>query len=379
MGFTTHERETAKVFWDSPTIAAKPGAKAVDMYRRIHDGSIKAVWIMATNPAVSMPDVNFVREALDRCEFVVVSDVMGDTDTGSFADVKLPALAWGEKDGTVTNSERVISRQRPLFEPPGETKADWWILQAVAQRMGHRNGFNFKNPVDIFREYAAQTGFRNNGKRALDISEWSQLSDQQYDDWQPWQWGGASPFAKGNYATANHRAHLISVEPPQTLNEHLGDRLRLNSGRYRDQWHTMSRTGLSPRLSQHRREPLLEIHPDDAAARDLMESDLARVQTDQGSSIFRVCVCDTQRKGDIFVPMHWTDQQSNAGRINCLPSQTIDPISGQPAFKNSIAEVVAVKPEWRAFLVSRKQVILPPLLYWPTARITGGWRKDIAR
>tara|TARA_R110001606_G_scaffold360130_1_gene512769 strand:+ start:939 stop:2423 length:1485 start_codon:yes stop_codon:yes gene_type:complete len=348
------------------------------MFRAVHDGSIKAIWIMATNPAVSMPDAGFVREALEKCDFVVVSDVMANTDTTAFADVKFPALAWGEKDGTVTNSERVISRQRPIFEAPGEAKADWRIIQQVARRMGHRAAFNSAGPVDIFREYAAQTGFRNGGKRALDLSQWSAISDREYDDWKPWQWGGRSPFANGTYSTADQRAQLVAVEIPQPKNIDPDYPLQLNSGRYRDQWHTMTRTGLSPRLSQHRREPLLEIHPVDAVSLGVIDGGLARVRTAQGTSIFRVAVFDAQRKGQIFAPMHWTDQHGNAGRLNLLPDQSADPVSGQPAFKNSAADVEAILPEWRAFLVSRARAILPPILYWTSARIAGGWLTELA-
>lgn len=378
MGFSSEECGAAKAFWNSPVIANRPGKKAVDMFRAVHDGSIKAIWVMATNPAVSMPDVDFVREALDRCDFVVISDVMIETDTAAFADVKLPALAWGEKDGTVTNSERVISRQRPLFEPPGEAKADWWIIQQVARIMGHDTAFDYDRPADIFREYAAQTGFRNDGKRALDMSQWSKLDDRKYDQWEPWQWSGKSPFAGGMFSTADRRAQLVAVEPPLPKNKNQDYPLSLNSGRYRDQWHTMTRTGLSPRLSQHRREPLLEIHPDDAAIRQVIDGGLARVRTRQGESIFRVNVSDAQRQGEVFAPMHWTDQHSSAGRMNRLPDQTADPVSGQPAFKNSAAEVEAVLPEWRAFLIGRERAILPPLLYWTSSRIAGGWLTELA-
>lgn len=377
MGFSENECSDAQTFWESPSIAQKPGKKAVDMFKAVHDGSIKAIWVMATNPAVSMPDAGFVREALSGCDFVVVSEVMADTDTSALADVKLPALAWGEKDGMVTNSERVISRQRQIFEAPAEAKADWWIVQEVAKRMGHGAAFDYEGPADVFREYAAQTGFRNGGKRVLDISEWASISDEGYDQWEPWQWGGQSPFADGCYSTNDRRANLVAVHPP-TANKHADFPLRLNSGRYRDHWHTMTRTGLSPKLSQHRSEPLLEIHPEDAALRGVINEGLATVRTPQGNSVFRVAISDAQRKGEIFAPMHWTDQFSNAGSLNQLPDQTTDPVSGQPAFKNSAAEVEAVVPEWRAFLVSRERAILPHLLYWTSSRIAGGWLTELA-
>jgi assimilatory nitrate reductase catalytic subunit len=378
MGFSDAECDAAQTYWHSPTIARKPGRKAVDMFRDLHDGRIKAIWIMATNPAVSMPDADYVRAALKRCDFVVVSDVIAETDTTVFAHVKLPALAWGEKDGTVTNSERVISRQRPLFAAPGQAKADWWIIQQVARRMGHKEAFSFENAAAIFREYAAQTGYRNAGKRKLDLSEWATTSDADYDAWTPKPWGGASPFEDRKFSTPDGKARLVAVAP-LALRAHDPDfPLTLNTGRYRDQWHSMTRTGLSPRLSQHRREPLVEIHPHDAIVRGLDEGGLAKITTPQGESIFRIQITDAQRQGEIFAPMHWTDQWSNGGRANRLPDQTVDPISGQPAFKNSSCNITAVEPEWRAFLVCANRPALPSILYWTSARIAGGWLVELA-
>ena len=378
MGFNTEERAAAQAFWHSPTIAAGPGLKAVDMFRAVHDRRIKALWVMATNPAVSLPDAGFVRQALARCQFVVVSDVMAQTDTATFAHVRLPALAWGEKDGTVTNSERVISRQRALFAAPGEARADWSIVSDVGRRMGFGAAFDFPNAASIFREFAAQTGFRNNGKRKLDLSAWAQISDTDYDRWTPWQWGGASPFADRVFSTPDGKARLVTPAAGAISVGEPTFPLRLNTGRYRDQWHTMTRTGLSPRLSRHRREPLVEIHPQDARAYGIVDGGLVRVSTAQGRSIFRASVTEAQRVGDIFVPMHWTDNTSGQGRANLLPGQSVDPVSGQPGFKNSPAAVQTVEPGWRAFLISREEVQLPVMLYWTRARIAGGWLTEMA-
>lgn len=378
MGFSDDECDAAQSFWDSPNIARQPGRKAVDMFRDVHAGKIKAIWIMATNPAVSMPDAGFVREALKRCDFVVVSDVIAETDTTALADIKLPALAWGEKDGMVTNSERMISRQRNLLAAPGEAKPDWWICQEVAQRMGYTEGFGFANAAAIFREFAAQTGYRNHGARKLDISQWADISDSEYDAWTPKPWGGASPFQDGGFSTADGKAKLISTTPPVPITADSGYGLRLNTGRYRDQWHTMTRTGLSPRLSQHRREALAEIHMDDAAKHGIADGGLLRIKSPHGDSVFRVAITDAQRKGEVFVPMHWTDQMSGGGRANLLPSQLVDPVSGQPAFKNSACDIEAVQPEWRAFLVSRERPILPQILYWSSIRVAGGWLTELA-
>lgn len=188
MGFSDAERDRAQRFWQSPTICTGPGLKAVDMFDAMARGRIKAVWIMATNPAVSMPDARMARVALANCPFVVVSDCVAETDTGRYAQVKLPALAWGEKEGTVTNSERCISRQRGFMAPPGDARADWWAIAEVAKRMGF-TGFDYPDAASIFREFAAQTGFENDGARVLDISGKVAIGDAEYASMAPFQWG----------------------------------------------------------------------------------------------------------------------------------------------------------------------------------------------
>ncbi|MBB4640897.1 nitrate reductase [Rhizorhapis suberifaciens] len=378
MGFTPEELSRVQRFWNSPTMVKGPGLKAVDMFRAVHDGRIKAIWIMATNPAVSMPDADFVREALAKCPLVVVSDVMANTDTGAFAHIKLPALAWAEKDGTVTNSERMISRQRGFFAAPGEARADWDIIAEVGRRMGHDDAFAFDSAASVFREYCAQTAFENDGRRKLDLSSWADLSDADYDALKPMRWAGLSPFADGRFTTPNRRARMIGVQRPAAPVIDPAFPFRLNTGRYRDQWHTMTRTALSPRLSQHRREPLVEVHPADAATLHIHDGGLARVRTVQGEAMFRVIVTASQRQGELFVPMHWTDQVSSGGRANRLPNQNVDPFSGQPAFKNSAAAIEPVTPAWTGFLVSRDRPQLDGVPYWTLVRQRGGWLVELA-
>ena len=378
MGFSDEERAAAQDFWASPTIAPGPGLKAVDMFKAVHDGRIKALWIMATNPAVSMPDANFVREALKRCNFVVVSDCIAETDSATYAHVKLPALGWGEKDGTVTNSERVISRQRPIFPPPSEARADWDIISDVARRMGFAQAFDYTSPASVFREYAAQTGFRNGGKRLLDISQWAEISDADYNSWKPWQWAGPSPLSEGRYSTPDGKARLVPVKTPQAETADHAFPLRLNTGRYRDQWHTMTRTGLSPKLSQHRREPWVEIHPEDSARFGIENYTLARVATASGESLYRAMVTDSQREGELFVPMHWTDQISSGGRTGRLPGQKVDLVSGQPAFKNTSASIAPYGADWRGFIVSRDRPDIAADCYWTRVRGEHGWLVELA-
>lgn len=376
LGFSEDERTDVAAFWDAPNLCTGPGLKAVDMFRAIHDGRIRFLWVMATNPAVSLPDSAFVREALARCPTVVVSDIIADTDTGRFAHVRLPAHGWGEKDGTVTNSERRISRQRALFAAPGETRADWRIIADVAARMGWAEAFDWTNAAAVFREYAAMTELAVKRGKALDLTACAALDDDAYEALEPFQWGGDYPLAK-SFPTPSGKARLVRVVPPAPVVD-AAFPLRLNTARYRDQWHTMTRTGLSPTLSQHRPEPLLEVHPLDAAAQGLADGGLARVETASGSSVFRVSVSDGQRRGEICVPMHWTDTMAGEGRANRLPSQGVDPVSGQPGFKNAAARLAPVEPDWRAFVV-RQDVFAPEgLLYWTRSRVKAGWLYELA-
>ena len=364
-------------FWSSPRIASKPGLKAVDLFRQVRQGKIKALWIMATNPAVSMPDAAMVREALSICPLVVVSDCIAETDTSRLAQVKLPALGWGEKDGTVTNSDRTISRQRGFLAAPGEAKPDWWIVGEVAKAMGWAESFSYTHPAEIFREHARLSTYCNAGARLFDLGHLAPLSNAAYDALEPQRWGG-TPFADGRFPTPDGRARLVPVVQrklqaplerwPQTL----------NTGRYRDQWHTMTRTGLSPRLSQHRREPLVEVHPADLAELDLADDALAVVTTAQGESVFRVQASTGQRRGELFTPIHWTDRQSSGGRTGLLPRALVDPYSGQPAFKQTPARISALPVDWHGFAVLRTLPRQIAAAYATRVRVAHGWLVELA-
>ncbi len=370
LGFSDAERADVGAFWQTDRVCATPGLKAVDLFRAVHDGRVRFLWVMATNPAVSMPDAGFVRAALARCETVVVSDVLADTDTARFAHVRLPALAWGEKDGTVTNSERRISRQRALFPAPGEARADWAIIADVGQRLGHGAAFGWQSAGDVFGEYAAMTALAVRHGKVLDLTAHAGMSQASYDAMEPFVWGGRHPMA-------GRAARIVPVEPRMRAADPAFP-LRLNTGRYRDQWHTMTRTGLSPTLSQHRREPLLEVHPDDAASAGIVDGALARVVSMAGQSLFRVSVSDAQARGQVFVPMHWTDAMASGGRGNLLPDQAVDPVSGQPGFKNNACRIEPVAAEWRAFLVRADAVTPEGLVWWSRSRVTGGWLHELA-
>jgi len=364
-------------FWAAPRMAERPGLKAVDLFRAVGEGRIKALWIMATNPAVSLPDAGRVREALAACPFVVVSDCVAETDTLEYAHVRLPALGWGEKDGTVTNSERTISRQRALLPAPGEAKPDWWIVTEVARAMGWRDAFAYDRPADIYREHARLSAYRNEGRRLFDLGVHAALTNAQYEAMEPFRWGG-KPFADGRFPTPGGKARLVSVAQRPLGGALPRWPLTLNTGRYRDHWHTMTRTGLSPRLSQHRREPLTEIHPRDAEEHGIRAHDIVRVITPQGESAFRAEISDGQRRGEVFVPIHWTDRQSSGGRAGLLPRPLVDPHSGQPGFKATPARIEKLEVDWRGFLLARALPAAIPAAYFTHVRVGEGWLVELA-
>ncbi|MCX7671785.1 MAG: molybdopterin-dependent oxidoreductase, partial [Anaerolineae bacterium] len=243
-------RDLVQRFWQSPRIAEKPGLKAVDMFKAVADGRIKALWIMGTNPAASLPEADSVRTAIAACPFVVVSDVSAFTETVALAHVRLPAAAWGEKDGTVTNSERRISRQRAFLAAPGETMPDWKQVAEVARRMGFP-GFGWTHPAEIFAEHAALSGCDNYGSRDFDISAHAAITRSAYDRLAPFQWpqpvksasGQRRFFADGGFFTPDRKARAVAVAVSVAVRTAASHPYALNTGRIRDQWHTMTRTG----------------------------------------------------------------------------------------------------------------------------------------
>src|SRR5262249_4006324 len=338
MGFAPEEGDRVRRFWRAPRMAAHEGLKAVDMFDAVGRGEIRALWVMATNPAVSLPRAGAVRAALQRLELFVVSDnVLANDTIAAGADVLLPAAAWGEKDGTVTNSERRISRQRAFLPAPGEARPDWWIVCEVAKRMGFADAFSFSSPVDVFREHAALSAFENNGGRDFDLGALATLSDTHYDALDPVQWGGGESrrfFAAGGFFTPDRRARFVAPEQPAPRTE-ISEKFpfRLNTGRMRDQWHTMTRSGTSPRLSAHCPEPFVAVHPADAAALDLTDAGFARVTTRHGACVLKVRLDSGQPHGSLFAPIHWSDATASHARVGDLVGPDTDPFSGQPEAK----------------------------------------------
>ncbi|MEM8785666.1 MAG: molybdopterin-dependent oxidoreductase, partial [Pseudomonadota bacterium] len=188
MDYSEAARDRVGRFWQAPAVAEGEGLKAVDLFDAVDEGKVKALWVMATNPAVSLPDADRVQRALSKLDLFVVSEVVTSNDTIGPAHIRLPAAAWGEKDGTVTNSERRISRQRAFLPLPGQAKPDWWIVSEVAKRLGFGDAFDYQTPAEIFREHAALSAFENEGTRDFDIGGLAGVDDETYNRMTPVQW-----------------------------------------------------------------------------------------------------------------------------------------------------------------------------------------------
>lgn len=395
MDHSSQDLDRVRRFWNASNMTTGPGLKAIDMFDAVHEGKIKAIWIMATNPVVSMPQADKVKAALEVCPLVVVSDVARESDTVKLANVILPATAWGEKSGTVTNSERRISRQRSFLKPPGEARHDWQALCAVASAMEY-DGFDYESVHEIYAEHAALSGFENTGERDFDISAHAGISQDAYETLVPFQWpkpaqreregtdskGDYRFFQDGGFYTSDRKARFIAVryQPAKRLPD-TEYPLILNTGRIRDHWHTMTRTGKTARLSCHLAEPYLEMSPATASNHALSSADLVRVTSRSGTAILRLVITDRVKDGEVFAPMHWTRRFSSQGRIAALVGAAHDPLSGQQESKLTPVRVAALKPDWFGFGVFAQE---PPhknlseLDYWCLARAEGGWRLECA-
>jgi assimilatory nitrate reductase catalytic subunit len=383
MGFTPPDIDRVRRFWKAPRIATHEGLKAVQMFEAIARGEIKALWVMGTNPVVSLPDADVVRAAMAKLELFVVSENVRSNDTvNSGVHVLLPAQAWGEKSGTVTNSERRISRQRSFLKAPGEARPDWWIVTEVAKRLGFAASFDYGSAADVFREHARLSAFENNGSRDFDIGALSGMSDEAFDEMGPMHWpmrsGELEPqsrfFANGRFYANDQKARFVAPEIPALRTETTAARpLRLNTGRIRDQWHTMTRTGTSPRLGQHLPEPFVEIHPDDANKFGVADGSFARVVTDYGQCILKVVVSERQQRGMLFAPIHWSQENSSGARVGALVAPFTDPFSGQPENKATPVAITPYEYVFHGFALSRTRLDLPAHAWWARVAVGGGY------
>lgn len=371
-------------FWQTDRLATKPGLKAVDLFDAMAEGKIKAVWIMATNPLVSLPDSAKVKAALEACPFVVVSDCIADNETARMADLVLPAQGWSEKSGTVTNSERRISRQRRIMPSPGMAKPDWWIISQVARKMGYHDAFRYRHEGQIFAEYAQlSTLGNNNGERDFTLSGLTQLDEQRYNQLTPQQWPvtqlqteitNQRLFSNGEFYTANRKANFVAVhhrEPQTACNDNFP--LLLNSGRTRDQWHTMSRTGLSARLAEHKPEPYVQIHPTTAKEHGVKAHQLVKLHNAQGECLARVEISEQIQPNQLFLPIHWNNATAKNSKPCNLITPHTDSHSGQPEFKHTPVALTVCQHQSRATFASRTALNFNSLDYWARQKIAEGY------
>lgn len=390
MEFHPDDIDRVEAFWQTDTLAKKPGLKAIDMFDAIHRGEIKAVWIMATNPVVSLPDSDKIKQALENCPLVVVSDCVENTATTPYADILLPAQGWSEKSGTVTNSERRISRQRRLLASPGMAKPDWWIISQVAQRIGFKEAFDYLHEGEIFREYAQLTtlgnadhGSKKARQRDLNLAGLVEITDSEYNSLTPQQWPvehqqhqvvNQRMFADQRFFTENHRANFIAVKhtAPQASTTKVYP-LVLNTGRSRDQWHTMTRTGLSSRLAEHASEPYVLIHPQTAMQYGLSNHEMVVVFNNNGECVVKVVTSDTMKPGELFVPIHWNEITGPLSKPCALVDSRTDTLSGQPEFKYTPVDIKPYDYQTSATVLVKDAILIGDVGYVARQKVDGGY------
>jgi anaerobic selenocysteine-containing dehydrogenase len=329
-------RATVERHWGVPAgrIASSPGRAALEIFEGLREGSVRAVWILCTNPAASMPDLDIVEKALRQAELVIVQDAYHPTETTRFADVLLPAAQWPEKDGVMTNSERRLTYLPKLVDPPGEALPDAVIVTKVARELGFKDAFPYESAAEIFDEFAALT--------AGTVCDCSGASHHRLSAEGPLQWPVPSPTHSGTprlytdarFPTEDGRARLVAVEhDPPVEPPDAAYPLILTTGRVRDHWHTLTRTAKSPALAARTREPLLEVHLRDARRAHIRDGDFVEITSRRGKAVAQARVGETIREGTCFLPFHWGRQWGFYKAANNLTLSARDPLSRQPELK----------------------------------------------
>lgn len=363
-------RDEVQAFWGGTKISDKPGFTATEMFDALADGRMKAIWIICTNPMVSLPDLNKVEKGLQNAKFVVVQDISNRSDTIKYADVVLPAAGWLEKEGTMTNSERRITHLPKMLDAPGEALPDTEIIIKFAKKMGFEKAFNYANDSEIYDEHVRTTIGTNINIEGLNYAilkekrsvQWPYLSDElgvmsdelknsDMADISKNYFGTERLFvpdqstpplgAGGLFYTPNGRAKIGAI-PDENQSEPLDEDfpLILTTGRIRDQWHTMTKTGKVNKLNQHSNEPFLEIHPTDAKERNIADGQVVEVITRRGKAQVKAKITDEIKAGVCFMPMHYGKIMNDSfGRANNLTNSLYDPKSKEPDFKFSAVEV----------------------------------------
>ncbi len=344
LGNEEHRREVAQ-FWGVDKISAKPGLTATELFDALESGKVKAVWIASTNPLVSMPNSHQIEKAMAKSKFVVVQEISHKADTLNYADLVLPAAAWLEKEGTMTNSERRISYLPKEIEAPGEARPDVEIFCDFAQRMGFR-GFNYNGAEEIYDEYASMTKGTN-----IDVSflNYDRLKNEGTFQWPVNEYrskGTPRLFEDKKFYTPSQKAIFNVPSTIENTSVKTNDEfpLILTTGRVRDQWHTMTKTGKVARLKTHYPKPVLEINPVDAYLNKIKDGDITEIKSANGVVRVRAKITDEIKEGVVFLPMHWGKVlNSNLNRANNLTNTHIDPVSKEPDFKFTSVSVSKYK------------------------------------
>lgn len=358
-----HRAEVAR-YWGVEQLPATTGLSAIELFEQVRNGKVKALWIACTNPAQSMPDQTAVREALQACPFVVLQEAFRTTETAGFADLLLPAASWGEKEGSVTNSERRISHVRRAVAAPGEARADWAITVDFAQRLekrlrpGQPSLFDFDAPAQLFDEYKQLTRGRDLDLSGISHSLIDQLGPQQWPFPEGATEGTPRLYVDGIFPTDSGRARFVA-DPYRAARELRDARfpLTLNTGRLRDQWHGMSRTGTAAQLFGHVNEAVLSLHPDELLRHHLQAGDLVSLKSRRGAVIVAVDSDESVRPGQAFLPMHWGDRFLKGG-VNTLTQPAFDPLSKQPELKHSGVHLEPVNLPWQLYALVEGDVQL---------------------
>lgn len=372
-----HRNEVAAL-WDIDEVPAKPGKTAVEMFEAVEKGEIKAIWIACTNPAHSMPDLNKVLASLQQADLVVLQDAFNNTDSNQYADVFLPASTWGEKEGTVTNSERRITRIQPAVNKPGEARHDWEIAVDFANRLASKldkptHLFPYDSTESIFNEHRETTRGRDLDITGLSYQTLIQDGPQQWPFQEGETTGKDRLYSDGVFATPNGKAQFYTAKYQPTADQVSRQYpLHLLTGRLRDQWHGMSRTGTVAQLYNHVETPLLTIHPDTLNARQLEDGDIVRMYNQRGSVNVQLQSSDSVKPDETFMPMHWGSQFMQGLGVNALTTSAFDPVSKQPELKHTTINIEKVDLPWKMTvlcadadltLMSNVRALLPTFAY----------------
>lgn len=335
-----HRKQVAD-YWGVKSVPETPGLSATEMFEALESGKMKAIWIICTNPSVSLPDARMVDAAMEKANFVVVQDISNRSDTSKYADLLLPAAGWLEKDGTMTNSDRRINYLNKVIDGPGEVLPDAEILWRFAKKMGFEDSFNYESYADIYKEHAGLTKDTNLDISGLDHSKLKENGSYQWPVPSSDHKGTPRLFEDKKFFTPNKKAQIITVDDhnnSESINPDFP--LILTTGRIRDQWHTMTKTGKVSKLKQHIEKPFLEIHETDAVIRGIENGQMVEVASPRGSVKVTAKITNDIKSGVVFLPMHWGKMLGkDTGRANNVTNNLVDPISKEPDFKFSAVQV----------------------------------------